>query len=147
MKVRNAFEDEPEYELPLSMVDVVFLLLVFFMCASTFRSSEDAIHHQNKEGDIGPRINPHSYVTIRIEGNGGMVLEATRLSSPEDLRRRLTLLRQVDPEKRVVLAAEARVPFRYVVAAYDSALMAGMAHVRFRKPVRSGSPAVVNSRM
>ena len=116
------------------MIDVVFLLLIFFMCASTCRNSEEALHHQSREGGSGPRVNPPSHVTVRIQENGSMLLEATRLSGPEDLRRRLTLLRQVDPARKVVLAAEARVPFRYVVAAYDSALMAGMDHVRFRQP-------------
>ena len=38
--VKDVIDEEYEFELPVSFVDVVFLLLIFFMCASTFRMTE-----------------------------------------------------------------------------------------------------------
>jgi biopolymer transport protein ExbD len=37
---RELRDEEYEFELPISMIDVVFLLLIFFMCAAKFRSVE-----------------------------------------------------------------------------------------------------------
>jgi len=38
--VKDVIEEEYEFEIPTSMIDVVFLLLIFFMCASNFRTQE-----------------------------------------------------------------------------------------------------------
>ena len=35
--------DPPEAELPLSMIDVTFLLLVFFMCSMQFKTIEQRL--------------------------------------------------------------------------------------------------------
>ena len=38
--IRDVLDEEYEFELPLSFVDVVFLLLIFFLCATNFRTVE-----------------------------------------------------------------------------------------------------------
>ena len=40
---RRAIEEEEDFELPVSMIDVVFLLLIFFMCASKFKTLEQKL--------------------------------------------------------------------------------------------------------
>ncbi len=50
--VKDVVEEEWEFELPVSFVDVVFLLLIFFMCASNFRTQEKKLdaHLPKDEG-------------------------------------------------------------------------------------------------
>ncbi len=50
--VKEVIEEEYEFELPVSFVDVVFLLLIFFMCAANFRTKEKKLdaHLPKDEG-------------------------------------------------------------------------------------------------
>jgi len=76
-------------ELPLSMIDVTFLLLVFFMCSMNFKSVERALGAElpKNEGVIGPPPLIH-VIPVRVKiywaNSRGQVIHSPALAYPED---------------------------------------------------------------
>jgi biopolymer transport protein ExbD len=145
-------DDDWEFELPVSMIDVVFLLLVFFMCAARFRSPEMILKTQLPKD--GPRKGPVrnfdvSEILIKIfwadtagmpvpgptpGGEVAIVAGRTRCEDLNDLARRLAVLAERHPDMPVVIDARKRVPFRYVLGAVDACKRACVGKVRLRAP-------------
>ena len=130
MKMPEAvFEQQDEYELPISMVDVVFLLLVFFMCATTFRRAEQSLacNLPRTGSPPDPEVVPPPTLRLYIRESGRMLLNQTLLDGAEDLYHRLADIRLVRPRASIL----------YVVRAYDTALRAGVSDIRFQAPVKA----------
>jgi len=114
-----------------SMVDVVFLLLIFFMCTSSLNQPENDISSQLS--GRGQGAVPERPVRIRLLNVTGGVLitcdekRVADFSSLEaELQRRAAL-----EDRPVVIEGQAGVPFRYMVAALDVCHSAGMRRVAF----------------
>ena len=75
MKFRNA-SDESDADINLTpLIDVVFLLLIFFMVTTTF-SREAEIKLKLPEADSGEKVDPESrFVTVQINDIGEAILE------------------------------------------------------------------------
>jgi len=118
-----------------SMVDVVFLLLIFFMCTSSLNQPENDISSQlSRLGTgTGQGAVPERPVRIRLLGVTAGVLitcDEKRIadfpSLEAELQRRAAL-----EDRPVVIEGQAGVPFRYMVAALDVCHRAGMWRVAF----------------
>ena len=124
--------DEPaEFEIPTSMIDVVFLLLIFFMCATSFRALEQRIEVPTVDGvpDIGPPPPPElDRVMVRIRMNG----------ERNDLARKLCQLSRNLPELGVLIDSRQDVPFLYVLGAVDACARARLTDVSFMAPPAPG---------
>jgi len=140
---RRKNEDEDDrWEIPTSMIDVVFLLLIFFMCASKFRVLErrmDAFLPQ--EGPHHPPVvsDPVTPIPLKVstrEGVPGVPLYRIRnwvTHDPNELAAQL--LRFPRPGKyKVEIDSGQDVPFRHVMSAVDACARADLHKVTFSYP-------------
>lgn len=118
-----------------SMVDVVFLLLIFFMCTSSLNQPENDLSSQLSRLGTGSRQGaaPERMVRIRLLNvNRGVLIMCDEKPFPDfpsleaELQRRAVL-----EDRPVVIEGQAGVPFSYMVAALDVCHRAGMRRVAF----------------
>lgn len=85
---RDADAGEPE--LPLSMIDVTFLLLIFFMCSMNFKSVEQALGAELPKkggpGDDPPPLEIPVSVKLYWANTRGQVIHSPRSVYPEDFQ-------------------------------------------------------------
>lgn len=114
-----------------SMVDVVFLLLIFFMCTSSLNQPENDISSQLS--GRGQRAVPERLVRIRLLNVAtGVLITCDERSIPDFLSLETELQRRASLEDRpVVIEGQAGVPFRFMVAALDACHRAGVRRVAF----------------
>ncbi len=135
MRLRGAVRDEAHINLT-PLIDVVFLLLIFFMVSTTFeRESEIEIELPEAGAERGNR-DPEA-VEVWIDAGGriyldGRRLEDTRVSS---VRRALESLALPEPRPPLVIGADARTPYQAVISVMDAARQAG--HVNLSLPVQA----------
>jgi biopolymer transport protein ExbD len=122
------------------MIDVVFLLLVFFLCTSSFEEPEQnlaasLVVAEQTPGAGASMTPPPDLEDVKIVGQSrGDVTTWTVNEGRQttDLAELTTLLRQlaaIDRALQVTIDAGAAVPMRDVVGAYDAARAAGFGRV------------------
>jgi len=120
MKLSGATHEEPEINLT-SLIDVVFLLLIFFMVSTTFER-QAALKIDLPEASVEPA--PEVEVTrleLIIDAEGRMYLNDRRLVDSEPRTVRAALLEAAGDDRSlpVVLRADANTPHHFVVTAMD----------------------------
>lgn len=106
------------------LVDVVFLLLIFFMLSTTFivspgirvnlpQAEAEAVRHEKRD------------LRIKIDANGHYYLEDQRVS-PEDLDARFDDAARADRDTMVVIEADEQTQHQYVVDVMDRAKTSGL---------------------
>jgi biopolymer transport protein ExbD len=132
VKLRTATaRDEPELNV-ISLVDVVLLLLIFFMLTSTFvRPSQIAIRLP-EAGVSSDRNGDRQELEISVTGKGEFRVNGRLLidSRPETLE---AAIRKIVPEvneRHVTLSADGRASHQDVVTAMDVAGRLGFVEVR-----------------
>ena len=143
---RQAMEEEKEFEIPTSMIDVVFLLLIFFMCATRFRTLEQRLE-ANLPKNEGARPTPTEVVVpqeirikISVDDSGRPVILAHDYPCADlnDLARKLKRLARIMPGLPVVIDGRQRVPFQYILGAVDACMRAELRDVKFQAPPVAG---------
>ncbi len=136
MKFRTVSRDSPEISLT-PLIDVVFLLLIFFMASTTFeRRSELRIELP----EAGARASPRDDAVIRvvIDAGGGVRVEGRALEDPRTatLRRALADAARGLDSPPVFISADAQTPHQSVVTVMDAARQAGLYKLSFaaRRP-------------
>ena len=111
------------------LIDVVFILLVFFMLASSFQSwRRIALDAPAQAGATAARDAPPTAL-LRLPESGGYALNGRRLSKTE-LRGRLADFADRTEPPRLLVAPGPGVTVQDTVAALDLAAAAGLAEVR-----------------
>ena len=108
------------------MIDVVFLLLIFFICASARQSREALLAANLPSGSIEAAVSAapvqidQAFVKLKHR-EGGTVAEINDTDYPtiELLETQLQALAQVGPEVPVILDVDGPVPFGDVIRVYD----------------------------
>jgi len=133
------------WELPISMIDVVFLLLVFFLLASRFRQQEGVLRADMSSGGSGPPPDIES-VLLKVDAETAsrerpvFTVRSHVFRSPdagERLVAHLVGLARIDSRVPVVIRGGGDVPFWMVVAAVDACGAARLEKVRFEAPPRT----------
>ncbi len=142
MNLRPHRQDNPEINLA-PLIDVVFLLLIFFMLSTTFR--EDArlqIALPEAEGEALPAEEP-SLVTITIDREGGFYVADRQVvdQTAATLRRALDGALGEARDRPVLIKADAQTPHQAVMTAMDVASQLGVSRVLFA----ATSPAASSS--
>lgn len=120
MKLRTRQGEDPELNLT-SLIDVVFLLLIFFMVSTTFeRQAALRIDLPEASAEAQPQESP-SRLELVIDPEGRIYLNDSQLvdSGPATIR---AALERVAGERRdlpVVIRADAQTPHHYVVTVMD----------------------------
>ena len=129
MKMPLPADGDAQFEMT-PMIDMVFLLLVFFMCASQLSTM------QNREMEIPtatravvPRERPDRFV-VNIDRDG-RCFGGTQEMSLDDLRAAVDELRKVDPQIKVYLRADQKTPHKYVRQVMASMAAAGVSDFIF----------------
>lgn len=135
------------YDIPMTpMIDVVFLLLVFFVWTASFQLVEDrlpgAISTPMPTGpsaataptETPPPEADFDQVIVRVlwsDGAPAWQVNQQPVTSLADVRETLTRIATIKADVPVVLHPDATVPFGQVIDAYDVARQAGFSRVRF----------------
>ena len=114
------------------MIDVVFLLLVFFVCASVGQkpdlllpadladgSTETEIQLPPSDPDELPPQKVQIDLTRNTDGRLLIDLNQGRLSGAQELRQRLQTLAELDPRSQIILNAADEVSNQQWIAVYD----------------------------
>ncbi len=117
-----------ELEIGLTpLIDVVFILLIFFMVTTTFdRSSELRIELPDATAQEKPT--QEQVLEIAIDAEGQFFVNQVRVisSSPKALYLAISKVAGGNKEMPVVLKADAKTPHQYVVTAMDTIGRLGM---------------------
>jgi biopolymer transport protein ExbD len=131
-----------------AMVDMVFLLLIFFMCTTRWRRPEGglpaniptgigrAVERPDQRRDLPP-------ILIRIDGQADEIrirCQDQPVADIEALTRQLGRLAAIDPAVPVIIDASATVSFRWVVAALNASLKADLTNIAFKAPAEGFRP-------
>ncbi len=128
------------------MIDVTFLLLVFFLVTTTFERAEGILRSQLPSGVGAPAPSlPITPIVVRIRSAGASGLGYTvRVdhfdTAPTTFVELANLLRDItrqpgfDVKTPVAVVAENNVLWDHVVGAWNAAVRAGFQHVAFAEP-------------
>lgn len=116
--------------LPLaSLVDVLFLLLVFFLTTSALREREMQIGVQLPTAETGETaVSPATQIIISVDENDRVFLGERELTLPL-LRQTLTELAKQFPDESVVVRGDRGSSFGVAVQIMDIAQQAGLRDV------------------
>lgn len=134
------------------MVDVIMVLLVFFLLGATLELAEQGILKTELDPSSGPgagvavEISPSVRIALADVGQGAGALvfvmdQPLGENNFAGLRSFLTARRAAgaDPANPVVIGAETTVRWKYVVHAMDAAVQAGFKNIQFAVSFRPGS--------
>ena len=132
MKFRTTRRDSLEITLT-PLIDVVFLLLIFFMVSTTFeRRSELSVELPEANADAhAPQRN---VLEVVLDAGGSVYIGGEPLAEPRGggLRRALAAASDgLDPPPQVVISADARTPHQSVITVMDAARQAGLFRLTF----------------
>ena len=124
------------------MIDVVFLLLVFFVWTASFQTIEYVLDsqvaaQQGTNASVDTQLTPptdNEDVLIRIESVAGeLVWSVSQRSATSlvDVKERLMRLAEVDASVKVILHPDPEVPLEFVIGAFDAAQLAGFTQIAF----------------
>ena len=110
------------------LIDVVFLLLIFFMASTTFlRQAELAI--ELPQAGAGS-VSATAAVDVRVDAAGRYAVDGIVLADGELDTLRQALTEQSGAAGELVVAADARTPHEAVVRVLDAASQSGLTNVR-----------------
>ncbi|TVP77906.1 MAG: biopolymer transporter ExbD [Puniceicoccaceae bacterium] len=115
---------DPEFELT-PMIDVVFLLIAFFMTLISFISAE-LVQLELPEAETATvPEDPGERQYISIDANGTIYFGAAEISE-EALTQRLLTVKEELPQLRVFLRADSNTPHRHVNRVMEATANAGI---------------------
>ena len=119
MNLRPRRPDDPEVNLT-SLIDVVFLLLIFFMVSTTF-DREAQLKVDLPESSSEPSEVPDKVLEITININGDFFIEGQQVinTESETLRRAIVQVIGSQRDLPVIIRADGRAPYQSVVTAMD----------------------------
>ena len=109
------------------LIDVVFILLIFFMLASSFRDWR-SINLQTATLGNAAGAAPKGSVLVKLRTDGDYLVSGEHFSQ-ENFANRLQSLASRSPKPRIVVEAEAGVPVQAVIRTVDMAAERGLRDV------------------
>jgi biopolymer transport protein ExbD len=120
VRLRTRSEPDPEINLT-SLIDVVFLLLIFFMVSTTFeRQAALKIDLPEASAEAEPQESPERLEVV-IDAEGRIYLNDNQLvdSAPATIRAAFRELAGEDRSMPVLIRADAQTPHLHVVTVMD----------------------------
>ena len=121
------------------MIDVVFLLLIFFVCTASFQAPEDILPSQLEAGATGgpPPIEQADplleRIVVEISTSGGRLYHRVNqrlANSREEFRRLLETIAGIDRQLPVILDIGGDVALGDVIDAYDICRLVGLERIQ-----------------
>jgi biopolymer transport protein ExbD len=128
MPLKTSHDEMPNLNLT-SLIDVVFLLIVFFMTASKFTDPERDIDLKLPEVAKGESLSvTQKNREVVIHADGRISLDGETVTI-DDLTKRLTEAIGATPDQSVVILGDAGSPFQHVAAAIAACKDAGVSQL------------------
>ncbi len=140
MNLRPRHREDPELNL-ISLIDVLLVLLIFFMVSTTFQQEGRVKIHLPQASDIPqPRgAQEPLVITVTAEGNYRINERTLINSSPEVLRD--ALMKQAGTERGpITIRADARATHQAVVTAMDVAGRLGFVELNIATTHQEATP-------
>ncbi|MGR8933420.1 MAG: ExbD/TolR family protein [Gammaproteobacteria bacterium] len=120
-------------EIPITpMIDVVFLLLIFFMVTTTF-DRETALKIQLPEAEGVEQKQEEREINLTIDADGAYYVNNHRLADRqlETLKQALLAAAGKNRNMPFIISADAKTPHQAVMSALDVAAQIGLTHITF----------------
>jgi biopolymer transport protein ExbD len=130
LKLQHHFKEEPNVDLT-SLIDVVFLLLIFFMVSTTFERQAVLKVDLPEASAVEEREDPPDGLELVIDDTGLMFLNDQQLVDSEErtLRAAMELAAGDNRELPLTLRADRQTPHHFVVTAMDVAAQLGFTNL------------------
>jgi biopolymer transport protein ExbD len=114
------------------LIDVVFLLLIFFMVSTTFEhQSELSIDLPQASGEILATKNKILDISISAEGEYYLNSEKISDSSVKNLMKQMELKMAKMKEPKIIISADKQTPHQAVMSVMDIARQLNISHLTF----------------
>ena len=122
------------------MIDVVFLLLIFFVCTASFRAVEQIVPAAlatpasgatAAARDVQPDL---ERIVIQLRQAGGRLswtVNQRPYDSLDQVREQLAAIARIDPTLPVIFNVDGAVAIVYVIELYDACHLAGLHRIHF----------------
>ena len=127
----KALREEDHFDIPMtSLVDIVFLLLIFFLVATNFarRELDHAILLPRSEAGTEDSRLPERLI-INIRERGDMIVNGRSVDDDDELRRIATEFVAARPGSPAVIRADARSPYQSVMRVFGICRASGVARI------------------
>lgn len=131
MNLRSAKKQSPDVNLT-PLIDVVFLLLIFFMVSTTFdRDSQLTI--DLPEASVEPVEATEEPIEIAIDARGRFYVAGKQLVNTQIKSVKHALLKEAGErtEPTLIISADAQTPHQAVITILDAARQLGFFHLTF----------------
>lgn len=140
MKFSMRSRDEVDINLT-PMIDVVFLLLIFFMVSTNFNSQAD-LKVSLPTASAKSKAQPETPLELGIDASGRYYLAGKALanSQPATLFKALAERLRTPEKTPLIVRADARTPNQFVVTAMDTAARLGLSRLSIATTSTPSSP-------
>ena len=141
MKLQNHTKEEPTVDLT-SLIDVVFLLLIFFMVSTTFEREALLKVDLPEASEVEDLSDDPDSLELVIDDEGRMFLNDQRLVNSDARTLRAAIQEQAGDNRGIplILRADRETPHHHVVTAMDVAAQLGFSNLSIATD-RSARPA------
>ena len=136
---RDEDEEGPPNLTPL--IDMVFLLLVFFLASTTFAREEKDMSLELPQAQSGKAREASQRLVINVSREGTITVDG-RAVTMEALRQKLAAAAARNKEQEVLIRGDKGVQFGLVAQALDACLAASLKRVGVATQPLSGAPGV-----
>ena len=139
MNFRKRLQPEPRGFLIAPMVDILLVLLGFFMLTWSFSRQERELDVQMPSaGEAKEQRRSVGEVIINVKADGSLVMNR-RPMSPEELFTALSRVASLYPDQAVVLRGDQRVDYGHIVQTLDLCRRANIWNVAFATATPAGA--------
>lgn len=117
-------DEEPDLTINLTpLIDVVFLLLIFFLTATTFQKEEVEMSLELPEAASGAAGEDKKVVVINVTDTGQVLVDGREVTV-EALRQKLKAAATRDKKQEVQIRGDRKTQFGVVAQVFDACLLA-----------------------
>jgi len=131
MNFRQSPQEEPQLNLT-PLIDVVFLLLIFFMVSTTF-NKESEISIQLPEASGKPLKSDKLVIEIEIDSHGQYFINQQRVKNNKviTLKRAIRLVQGKEKNPQLIISSDRNTPWQAMVTVMDAARQLGLVNLTF----------------
>ncbi len=136
MRIRRSSEDSSELINISSLLDVMFILIIFFMATTTFRQEERDLSVNLPEAADGQTLSAApKVVVINVRQDGTYLFGDTQVSLA-GIEERVASALKTDPDQKVLIRGDAKALHGDVSRAAASCRLVGVkeAHIGYQVP-------------
>jgi biopolymer transport protein ExbD len=114
------------------LIDVVFLLLIFFMVSTTFQR-ESEIEVVLPQAEVGAKMPDDFVLEVTVDAEGTYYVNGQRVinSKIETLKKAMQEVAGDRKDPPIILSADAKTPHQAVITVMDAARQLGFVHLNF----------------